>query len=51
MDVPDKIYLKSRLSEEGESIARRCFINRDAKHCIEYVRTDSFIKKACEFIA
>lgn len=50
MDVPEKIYLKPRLSEEGESIARRCFINRDAEHCIEYVRADAFIEKACQFI-
>ncbi len=49
-NLPDKIYIKPLLMEDGESVFRRCVLNPNATHTIEYVRTDAFIEKADEFI-
>ena len=47
-EAPDKIYLKPLLTEEGDSIVRRCTFERQSDSQIEYVRPDAFIGKACE---
>ena len=48
--IPDKIYLKPRLTEEGDSIVRRCTIEKLNDNQIEYIRKDAFIEKAVEHI-
>lgn len=49
-ETPEKIYLKPLLMEDGESVVRRCTLERLGDSQVEYAHTDAFIKKACEGI-
>lgn len=48
--APEKIYLNPLLMEDGESIVRQCTFERQRDSQIEYIRTDAFIEKACEWL-
>ena len=50
MEVPEKIYLNPLLTEDGESIVRRCTFERQRNSQIEYIRTDVFIEQALKFL-
>lgn len=50
MAAPDKIYFNPLLMEDGESIVRRCTIERLRDSQIEYTRTDAFIEKAAQWL-
>ena len=50
LTTPDKIYLKPLLTEEGDSIVRRCTFEKLSDSQIEYVRADAFIEKACKWL-
>jgi hypothetical protein len=51
MKAPEKIYLNPLLMEDGESIVRRCTFERQRDSQIEYIRTDAFIEKACDWLS
>ena len=51
MEAPEKIYLNPLLMEDGESVVRRCTLERQRDSQIEYTRTDAFIEKACEWLS
>ncbi len=48
--VPEKIYLNPLLTEDGESIVRRCTFERGRDSQIEYTRTDAFVEKVINFL-
>ena len=50
MEVPEKIYLNPLLTEDGESIVRRCTFERQRNSQVEYIRTDYFIEQALKFL-
>ena len=43
--------MKPRLEQGGVNIMRRCSLTPTESHTIEYIRTDAFIEKACEYFA
>ena len=47
MATPEKIYLNPLLTEDGESVVKRCTFERQRDSQIEYIRADAFIEKAC----
>lgn len=49
-EAPEKIYHNPLLTEEGDSIVRRCTFEKLSDSQIEYVRADTFIEKACEWL-
>lgn len=49
-EPPEKIYLKPLLMEDGESVVRRCTLERLGDSQVEYAHTDAFIEKACDWL-
>lgn len=50
MEAPEKIYMRPILTEDGESIMRRCMFQKDEENTIEYVRKEAFIEKVINFL-
>ena len=49
-ETPNKIYLYPSRLKKGK-ILGRWFMTRYNQDSVEYIRTDAFIEKACEFIS
>lgn len=50
MKAPEKIYLNPLLMEDGESVVKRCTLERQRDSQIEYIRADAFIEKARKWL-
>lgn len=50
MKAPKKIYFNPLLTEDGESIVKRCTFEKENDSQLEYIRSDVFIEKSENFL-
>jgi hypothetical protein len=51
MKIPDKVYLKVLSNSEPKEVYRDVIkFKRTLEDDVEYIRTDAFIEKACEWL-